>query len=258
MSTGMLSAGFAHYCKIDSWLYYGLFSFFSTMAVYNGQRLFKAKSLEQTPWLAWVDKHKRSLLSLSIFCAFCAGVVFFQLPKIQPITFGVLGVSGFISTFYVLKVKGTNMRQIPHLKIHLISLSWVGVIIAFPLINEFGLTEIKGNLITISIAHYFYVLAVTIPFDIRDLKYDTKEQRTIPQVIGVLPSKVLSVVLLVIFATIMIYSFDFELIKNPIFILSVLFQIGLVIFMSEKRSDIYCAGLIDGAIALLGLSYFMF
>lgn len=227
------------------------------MAVYNGQRLFKAKSLEQTPWLAWVDVNKKGLLILSVCCVICAGVVFFRLPKIQPITYAILGVSGFISTFYVLKIRGVNMRQIPHLKIHLISLSWVAVIILLPGINGVYYSNTKEWLIWASVAHYMYVLAVTIPFDIRDLKYDIPEQRTIPQVIGVVPSKLLSLLLLVGFTIIMLVVVDPYLLLNPMFLLSVFIQIVLVMFMNEKRSDIYCAGLIDGAIALLGVSYFL-
>jgi len=227
------------------------------MAVYNGQRLFKAKSLEQTPWLAWVEKNRKGLIVLSVGSAICAGFVFMQLPKIQPITFVVLGISGFISTFYVLKVKGTNMRQVPHLKIHLISLSWVAVLIALPIINEIPRGKIHPVFIWVAVAHYLYVLSVTIPFDIRDLKYDSKTHKTIPQVIGVMNSKILSIVLLLLFMAIMNLSFDSELIRNPLFVTSIIVQLILVVFMSEKRSDIYCAGLIDGAIALLGLAYFM-
>jgi hypothetical protein len=254
LSTGVLSGGYAYFNAIDSWLLYGFFSFFSTLAVYNGQRLFKAKSLEQTPWLKWVDENRTGLLILSVISGVGACVTLFLLPKIEPVTLVLLGWSGLISTLYVLKIKGTNMRQIPHLKIHLIAISWVAVVIVFPTINES-----KGEaLVWSAIAHYLYVLAVTIPFDIRDLKYDIPEQRTIPQVVGINASKFISIVLLVCFAVIMLCCVEGYLLLNPWFFVSIFVQMGLVLFMNEKRSDIYCAGLIDGSIALLGLSYFLF
>ena len=164
----------------------------------------------------------------------------------------LLGSSALISTLYVLKIRGKNMRQIPHLKIHLISISWVAVVIVFPSINESKYEALIGS----AIAHYLYVLAVTIPFDIRDLKYDMPEQRTIPQVVGVNASKLISIVLLLCFAVIMLCFVEGYLLLNPWFFIAVFAQIALVLFMNEKRSDIYCAGLIDGSIALLGLSYF--
>ena len=108
-----------------------------------------------------------------------------------------------------------------------------------------------------AVAHYIYVLAVTIPFDIRDLKHDIPEQRTIPQVVGVRVSKFISIVLLLCFAMTILYFVEPFLLLNPWFFISIFVQIVLVLFRNEKRSDIYCAGMIDGSIALLGLSYFL-
>lgn len=253
-STGVLSAGYAHFNSIDSWLLYGCFSFFSTFAVYNGQRLFKSKSLVQTPWLKWVDENRKGLLFLTVISGIGACVTLLSLPKIEPITLVLLAWTGLISVLYVFKIKGINMRQIPHLKIHLIAISWVTVIVIFPSINES-----KGEaLVWSAVAHYLYVLAVTIPFDIRDLKHDSHKQRTIPQVVGVVASKFFSIVLLVCFALIMLSCVEGYLLFNPVFFVSIIVQMVLVLFMNERCSDLYCAGLIDGSIALLGLSYFFY
>ena len=173
--------------------------------------------------------------------------------KFSILNVSLLGISGVISLFYVFKIRGRNLREVPFLKIHLISFSWVAILIVFPLINE----NEYSNFLPLCIAHYLYVLAVTIPFDIRDLKFDMPHQKTIPQMIGVAASKALSVWLLLIFGWVMIYFVDGNLMTNPMFVVSILVQILLVLFMNENRSDIYCAGLIDGAIALLGMSYFL-
>jgi len=44
---------------------------------------------------------------------------------------------------------------------------------------------------------------------------------------------------------------------NVLFYIAIITQLVLLIGMNEKRNDMYCAGLIDGAIAILGLSYFL-
>ena len=116
--------------------------------------------------------------------------------------------------------------------------------------------EIDKAVIDFSIAHYAYVLAVTIPFDIRDLKYDWPSQKTIPQFFGIFGAKAIGVILLLFFDGYMISILD-DLMFNPLFHSAVVIQIVLVIYMNEKRPDSYCAGLIDGSIALLGLSYFL-
>lgn len=250
LSTAILCLGFCATLKIPDGHLYGLFAFFSTFAVYNGQRLYKASPMEQTPWLEWVSANKIGISVVSALSAFAAVAVFIMMPSIHENTWYVLGASTFISAFYVIKVGGVNLRQIPGLKIHLISLSWTAVLIAFPMINS-GKTD---DLLFLCGAHYLYVLAVTIPFDIRDLKYDNPKQKTTPQMIGVNASRILSLFLLTVFGGLMLYYYP-SLWEYGMFYVAVFVQMALVLLMNERRSDLYCAGLIDGAIALLGLSY---
>ena len=121
----------------------------------------------------------------------------------------------------------------------------------FPLLNE----SIDANILHYAIAHYVYVIAITIPFDIRDLKYDSPEQKTIPQILGVAGSKFTACLLLLIFTGMMV-ALRTELQFSPLFYLGVLAQLILILLMNEKRSDLYCAGWIDGSISLIGASYF--
>ena len=252
LATGILSAGFTFELNFEKWYLYGVFAFFATLSVYNGQRLFKSNMLKQTPWLKWVRDNRKGLMILSLVSGFSAGGTFLLMWKPELNSAIILLLSGLISMFYVVKVNGKNMREVPYLKIHLIALTWTLILILFPLINE-G----HGAKFWPTIAHYLYVLAVTIPFDIRDLKYDTPSQKTIPQIVGVARAKIISIALLVLFVILMFNFVDGFLMFNPVFYLAVIVQIILVLKMNEKRSDGYCAGAIDGAIALLGISYFI-
>lgn len=252
LSTGVLCAGFSFAIQIEKWLLYGLFAFFSTLAVYNGQRLFKADHLHQTPWLAWVHRNKKILFGLVVVSAIGAGIVFSAINKLEWSSLILIGIASLISVFYVVKFRGKNMREIPYLKIHLIALTWTIVLIVFPVLNE----GINISIVRVGIAHYLYVLAITIPFDIRDLKHDSPAQKTIPQILGITNSRILALMLLVAFAVIMLMLFA-SLWFNWLFHLSVLVQMALVLFSNENRSDVYYAGWMDGAITLLGASYFM-
>lgn len=251
LSTGVLCAGYSHLSGIDNWLSYGFFAFFSTLAVYNGQRLFKSRDSFRTPWLEWVNRHRIILFALAGVSTLIALSILFELEKRNLQALSILGISGLISTFYVFKVHGKNMREIPYIKIHLIAISWVMILIVFPVQME-GIEPIRAWSI---VAHYCYVVAVTIPFDIRDLKYDSPSQKTIPQVLGVNNARLLALFLMFVFAVFMLYQME-SIRWNALFYLAVLIQMILIIGMNEKRSDLYCAGLIDGSIALLGLSYF--
>lgn len=241
------------YCSDEIWVLYGLIGFFSTLSVYNGQRLFKTTKTTKTPWLAWVSENRIALWVLTIvsgaLATYLVYAVWFGAYQ-RPSALILIAISAVVSFFYVRRIAGKNLREIPTLKIHLIASIWVAVLIVFPYINE-GRTS---GWMWPAIAHYFYVIAVTIPFDIRDLKHDLPGQKTIPQMIGVNASRILSVFLLIVFSVIMFYTNN-ALWYNPLFYLSVFVQLFLVLFMNEKRSDLYCVGAIDGAIGLLGFSY---
>lgn len=260
LSAGVLSAGFADLIGWDNShvFLFGLFSFFGTMAVYNGQRLFKVSEIE-TPWLSWVRENITGIYILTIVSSAIA--LFLGLVIIYDKDFWYIALwmtpAVIISFLYVFRMKGKNLRDIPHLKIHLIAFSWICILILFPYFCGYYVTLHHWKpFVAMIVAHYAYVFAVTIPFDIRDLKYDRSSQKTVPQVIGVWSSKALSVLLLIATGILMIYWIPIR-IDNYWFYGALLVQAALILGMHPKRSDLYCAGWIDGAIALLGIAYFM-
>lgn len=252
ISAGFLASGIANVFALDNYLYYGLFGFFSTLSVYNIQRLIKSKINTKTPWLSWVCEHKTLIIIISVLSAFLAVFFFFRVLKNIDLTVILLmSLAVLISYFYVVRIGKKNIRELPYIKIHSIALTWTTVIVAFPLMNE-NMLDWKMTMLIIP-AHYIYFLAIAIPFDIRDLKYDTPTQRTIPQVIGVKTAKLVSVIFLIITAIMLISNFSYQI--NPLFVIAILTQILFVLFATEKRQEFYYSVFLDGAIALLGISY---
>lgn len=252
ISAGLLSAGYCFMNGIENWHLYGLFALFSTFSVYNGQRLIKSAHPTQTPWLMWVQRNEKGLY----LATFASGLLTLScLLLIGNISFGsiiLLLVSGVVSLFYVIPVKGVIMREIPYIKVYLIAFTWAVVLILFPMINE---NKFEWPVLVHGLAHALFVISAAIPFDIRDVKFDQNSQKTIPQVVGVRWAKVISHLLLYIFIGLML-MFAPQLMINPFFYVAISVQFALLLFMNEKRGDIYCAGAIDGAIGLIGLSYF--
>ncbi len=235
---------------IEQWLYYGIFAFSATLAVYNGQRIYKSGVLQRTPWLRWVYNNRTYLIALVVLALLSAVYFLVQIINWTLPTILLLALSSGISMFYIVRVRGKNLREMPYIKIHLIAFSWTAMLIMFPLINE----TITNNQIIYIVAHYFYVVGVTIPFDIRDLKYDQPMQRTIPQILGINGARILGAFLVVAFSILMLYA-NVSLWTNPLFYIAIAVQLALIIGMNENQSDVYCAGGIDGAISLLGLAY---
>lgn len=247
----MLSAGICNWLQIDNWLAYGVFAATATFIVYNGQRIFKSDTMRETPWLSWVKKYKKFILLLILLTLIVSIYCFFLIGIKNWWSIALLTFNGLISMFYVVRINGRNLREIPFIKIHLIALTWVSILIMFPIINE----GIAINWWLTLLAFYSYIIAVTIPFDIRDLKYDMDTQLTLPQLIGVRGSKVLSLILLTTFYILLkIDQPDFD--ANRLFLFGVFITAGLIIGMNKDRGDLYCAGFIDGSIILIGLSFF--
>lgn len=239
--------------EIESWYLYGLFAFFSTFSVYNGQRLIKSTHPTQTPWLIWVQRNEKSLYLATFASGLLTLSCLLMIGKLSLASIFLLMISGVVSLFYVIPIKGVIMREIPYIKVYLIAFTWAVVLILFPILNE---GKFEWHVVLHAIAHALFIISAAIPFDIRDVKFDRDSHKTIPQLIGIKWAKLTSTLLLILFAAIMMI-FTRELTTSPWFIAAVIAQFVLILLMNEKRGDLYCAGAIDGAIGLVGLSYFL-
>lgn len=251
VSAGMLTWGFTNRMGLENGLCYGLFVLLGTLSVYNAQRLFKVRgSKHLTPWLSWVKDHFTFVLILSLLSGAGTALTLVSLKPFSLLSVIILLSVFFMGIFYVVRIGENNLRSIPFLKIHVIALSWALLLILFPLVNE----EHATSLIVVSAAHYLYILAVTIPFDIRDLQYDDQQYKTIPQVFGISGSKALALGALIGYFLLIGTIFP-ELQSSIWFWCANLLTIGLILGAKKETSDWYYAGLLDGSISLVGLVY---
>ena len=253
LSAGLLSWGFADRIEAANSFLYGTFVFFGTFSVYNLQRVVKiAQANMFTPWLLWVKRNRAIIITLSVISGVGALTSLWLLHLNNIISITVLSFAVACSLLYVVRINGINLRGIPFLKIHVISITWTLLVVIFPKVSG---GSIQG-VIYVFLAHYFYILSVTIPFDIRDLKYDNTIYKTIPQILGVNRAKWLAVLFLMFYTALIQLVFPL-LLFSPWFWLGVFFTGCLIIAVNERVSDWYCAGLIDGSIGLLGLVYLL-
>lgn len=254
LGCGFLSFGFCHIIDLPHEEYYGVFALLGTFIVYNFQRLVKHhKIANKSPHLQWVDKHYKGLVA-SLIMAF-AGFVFslFQVINWNTETLVLGGIMAIICFFYIIPIGTKNLRELPYLKIHLIAIVWVFIVALFPLLNE---QHLELDHWFFGASHYLYILAICIPFDIRDLVHDKAEQKTIPQLIGVQSAKAIGVLCLFAFVVLSFYFMPL-LAESKLFLVAVLVQVFLVYFTTKTRDDLYFGGAIDGAILLLAISYLL-
>jgi 4-hydroxybenzoate polyprenyltransferase len=249
ISVGAAALAAQYYLFFEQEVDYGFlfFLFFGTQLTYIFQRLVKLnhKNKHDSPRLRWMKRNpiiSRFFLFLSL--GGCLFLLFFFPPEILFF----LAVLGFISFFYIRKFpgeKGKNLRDIPHLKIYLIAIVWA---VSSSFLPAFlAEQEWNNNLILLFLANFLYIIAITIPFDIRDLHLDEREKQTIPQLLGVKKAKILAVILAA-GAAVLLYALNSNFVPALIAILGV--TSALVLYSRPKHKDLYYSFGVDGLLPL--------
>ena len=140
----------------------------------------------------------------------------------------------------------------PYIKIFIIAGVWAFVTVIFP-IKSFGKEWYSCDTFMV-VERMAFVLAITIPFDIRDMAFDAKTGvKTIPLSIGIQKSKWLSIFLLIAsFSTAcMIYMMGVYLLNTLIAIgISILISAFVIYKIDDKRTDYFYYFLVDGLLLL--------
>ena len=94
----------------------------------------------------------------------------------------------------------SNFRNRSKIKLFLVAICWSGSTVLFPFIESKQM-DYYGSLV-LFVQFFLFVIVCTVPFEIRDLKYDSNDLKTIPQIYGTNNSKYISYVLIFIFFSI--------------------------------------------------------
>ena len=117
----------------------------------------------------------------------------------------------------------------------LVAICWSGSTVLLPFIESKQM-DYYGSLV-LFVQFFLFVVIYSMPFEIRDLKYDSKELRTIPQIFGIKKSKYISYVLSFIFISISFINQS----KNNDLISDVLISVILIfiIYRTKKNQTKY-------------------
>ena len=120
---------------------------------------------------------------------------FFQPPSVLI----VAGIMGLFTLLYAVPVfsKNRNLRGLAGVKIYVIAFVWAGVTVVLPIVDHIDL--LQRDVFIEFFQRFFLIIALTLPFEIRDLKFDLEQLRTIPQKIGVKNTKLIGLLLILVF-----------------------------------------------------------
>jgi hypothetical protein len=248
-----LSGGWLYSHTVLNWFLYALAISLATFSVYNLQRIYKFKkqTTPQTETYDWLKERINWMIPLAIICGILALLLSAYLVKDVLSNVWLFILTVLVSIFYVVPFFGKRLREVPFLKTFLIAVVWTSVLFYIPWLNESRKTELVQNELT---AFFFFFAALTIPFDIRDMKQDRMQHTTLPLYLGIIVSKLVSVAFLVVFYFI-IANINQEIGKNVVLGTVILFTSLLVLFTNSKRS-IYFFAALDGTMVLIGIVYF--
>lgn len=190
-----------HHLDINSDLLF--FIFFGAITGYN---FVKYSGIAQLHHLS-LTKNLRLIQVFSLLCFFALVYFTFQLSLRTLIAAGILGL---LTMFYAVPVMGKNrnLRSLSGMKIFIIALVWAGTTVIIPSIEAEKILGI--HLLVDFLQRLMLVIILTLPFEIRDLKFDEPSLGTIPQILGVRKTKVFGTVLLGLIFFIELFQSSFE------------------------------------------------
>ena len=227
------------------------FVFFSTILSYNMIRLLQLNEINSMMAI-WIKANKRSLIALnSLALMLCV----YYLLNFSLVEIIVLLPLLLATVFYVIpfKKKFSGLRNIPGLKLFLIAITWTGLTLYLPLFSA-DLNTSQQVLIS-GAQRFLFIIAITIPFDIRDAQFDLPELHTLPQVIGINNSKIIALIALalIVVADFWIPHENTNLLWIDVFIMSL--SMLMIVFTGMKQSRFYTAFWIESLPILWYLLY---
>lgn len=207
------------------------FAFFGTIVGYN---------FVKYDALARVKKRQMrkelKLIAIVSFLSFLAsGFYFLQLQKNTQII-------GFI--FLILTLLYTlpffpnrkNARNWAGIKIYIVALCWVGVTVVLPIIDaEIAITS---DFYLKCIQRFLFIFVLILIFEIIDLKTDDPHLQTVPQKIGVTQTKILGIILILIFYCLEFLKLNY--IPLQLFVNLIIFiTIAVFLLFSDERKSKY-------------------
>jgi 4-hydroxybenzoate polyprenyltransferase len=208
------------------------FVFFATLFTYNFQRIVRiGKGLNHSRKV-WLAKQKIAIYLLMT----CGGLVSaYRFFEFQLITQIIIIIIGLLSVLYPF-----GLRKIPFSKIFIISFVWaVSTMLLLVLENNITISQ---NIVLHLLSRFFFIFAITIPFDIRDLKYDAENLQTIPLFFGILKARFIALLSLFICVIISVFQhLENTLISSNLLALILLYFVTSICIVKsdEKRGEMY-------------------
>jgi len=244
--------------------YLMFYVFFGTIFGYNFIKYFEKEQLSVfKDWVLKVDffelinkfkqlknRSKRTLI-ISFISLFCG---FFYFLKLEFITQVLIVIPLLLTIFYAVSFGDKTLRNIAGVKIYVVGVTWAIITVLLPVVEED--LSLTIDVWIVFLQRFLFVVALVLPFDIRDIDEDAKQLKTIPQKVGVKRTKLYGLFLLLGFF--FLEFFKDELLEKNLIVMPLVFLITLLfILLSAKRQSTYYASFFVEGVPILWLGLLM-
>lgn len=169
-------------------LSYSILVVFATAGGYSYMRLiqwYQKSASQDTGAHQWYAQHPIASILLTFIYAFGSSLFFLiAVPaSIRWYLLPAVAVAGLYPVAFANPLHSfSSLRNLPGLKLFIISACWVYITFFIPLLMQ-GI-PLGGEQIIEGFFKLLFIAAITIPFDVRDMTSDRPELKTLPQQIG--------------------------------------------------------------------------
>ena len=201
------------------------FVFFATITGYNFVKYAGVAKLHHRS----LTESLKAIQVFSFFCFLAMCYYAYQIPLKTLLFSAPFALLTLLYAIPLLSGFEKNLREISHLKIVVVALVWTGFTVLLPIFD--AEKPLNFEVVIYSIQRFLIIVVLILPFDIRDVKYDSISLQTIPQKIGIEKTKRLGVILLVIALVLEYLVSATSNVKTPFLLF---FFISLILLMRSK------------------------
>ena len=235
------------------------FVFCATYFTYNFQRLIRLRSQQLVNKtlgirLGWMVRYKTTLYFTGLLCGIAALILVFFLDLSSILAIIPLGILSFAYVIPIIphQKEKKEIRNLPFVKIFIIAFVWSVVTVVIPYFNVYNFDSANWSELSVLLVQRFvFIFAITLPFDIRDLKFDKDfDLKTIPAVIGENNTVLLSIFLMLVFVGTEFFQFyvmqQITFYQFLAFSITSFITIIIISFSSKKRPELFFSFLVEG------------
>ncbi len=229
--------------------------FCSTLALYNFSILLvKPENPKSSPFrrVRWIFSHYRLMITVTIIAILSILPLLFFLNTASRI---LLISLAFVSVAYSLPIfsihdKHFGLRNIPGVKLFLIAMVWSLSCVLLPILeleSHIVASITVNDTILLITKRFLFIAAITVPFDIRDLFQDKRDElKTIPVILGEQKALLICLGLLAGYLVLLLI-FTKRIDSNFLGLMLTIVLAGWLIFKSKwKKNEYYYFLYLDG------------